>query len=110
MTTRLELYPDVVVVGGGIIGTTIAYALARQGKRVTLLERESIGDGTSAASAGIVSPLDERHHPVELQDLLWRSLRSYPWLIGSLQEETGLAVGFQQWGTLLGRRDRGGNR
>jgi glycine oxidase len=101
MTTRLELYPDVVVVGGGIIGTTIAYALARQGKRVTLLERESIGDGTSAASAGIVSPLDERHHPVELQDLLWRSLRSYPWLIGSLQEETGLAVGFQQWGTLL---------
>ncbi len=101
MTTRLEPYPDVVVVGGGIIGTTIAYALARQGKRVTLLERESIGDGASAASAGIVSPLDERHHPVELQELLWRSLRSYPWLIGSLQEETGLAVGFQQWGTLL---------
>ncbi len=98
---RLEPHPDVVVIGGGIIGATIAFALARHGWRVTLIERETIGDGASVASAGIVSPLDQRQYPTELQQLLWRSLRSYPWLVGTLQEETGLSVGYQQWGTLL---------
>lgn len=101
VTRRLEPHPDVIVIGGGIIGATIAYVLARRGQRVTLIERETIGDGASAASAGIVSPLDQRQYPTELQQLLWRSLRSYPWLVGALQEETGLSVGFQQWGTLL---------
>ncbi|MCS7050844.1 MAG: glycine oxidase ThiO [Thermomicrobium sp.] len=101
MVQRLERHADVVVIGGGVIGATIAYGLSRRGLRVTLIERETIGDGASMASAGIVSPLDARHYPLELQQLLWQSLRSYPWLISTLQEETGLAVGYREWGTLL---------
>lgn len=101
MTAPLSLMADVTVIGGGIIGATLTYALARRGLRVTLIERETVGNGTSQASAGIVSPLDERHHPPELQELLWRSLRSYPWLIGVLEEESRLVVGYRQWGTLL---------
>ena len=38
---------DVVVVGGGILGTSLAHALARDGVGVTLLEEHSIGSGTS---------------------------------------------------------------
>ncbi len=49
--------PDVVVVGGGAIGVTAAYELARRGAGVTLLERDgSIGAGCSSGNAGLISP------------------------------------------------------
>lgn len=101
MTKQLSPYPEVVVIGGGIIGATITYALARRGRQVTLVERETIGNGTSQATAGIVSPLDQRHYPPELVELLSRSLHSYPWLVATLEEETRLTIGYRQWGTLL---------
>jgi D-amino-acid dehydrogenase len=47
--------PDVVVVGGGVIGVSCAYYLARAGARVTLLERDRIGAGASSGNAGTVS-------------------------------------------------------
>ena len=49
--------PDVVVVGGGAIGVTAAYELARRGARVTLLERgDELAAGCSAGNAGLISP------------------------------------------------------
>ena len=47
---------DVVVVGGGIAGTSAAYHLARAGVQVVLLERGSIGGGATAAAVGVLSP------------------------------------------------------
>ncbi|VDM42338.1 unnamed protein product, partial [Toxocara canis] len=47
---------DVVVCGGGIAGTSIAYHLAKRGKRVLLFERDSIGcGGATGVSAGLVT-------------------------------------------------------
>jgi D-amino-acid dehydrogenase len=48
--------PKVVVVGGGVIGLSCAYYLAREGARVVLLERERVGAGASWGNAGTVSP------------------------------------------------------
>jgi D-amino-acid dehydrogenase len=48
--------PEVVVVGGGAIGVSAAYELARRGARVTLLERDGLGSGCSAGNAGLVCP------------------------------------------------------
>jgi D-amino-acid dehydrogenase len=49
--------PDVVVVGGGAIGATAAYELARRGARVTLVERgDTLASGCSAGNAGLISP------------------------------------------------------
>ena len=48
--------PEVVVVGGGAIGVSAAYELARRGARVTLLERDALGSGCSAGNAGLVCP------------------------------------------------------
>ena len=48
---------DVVIVGGGAIGVSCAYELARRGARVTLLERgPSLASGCSAGNAGLVCP------------------------------------------------------
>jgi D-amino-acid dehydrogenase len=46
----------VVVVGGGAIGVTAAYELARRGLRTTLLERGELGGGCSSGNAGLVCP------------------------------------------------------
>uniref|UniRef100_A0A0R3RQV8 DAO domain-containing protein n=1 Tax=Elaeophora elaphi TaxID=1147741 RepID=A0A0R3RQV8_9BILA len=47
---------DVVVAGGGIVGTSIAYHLARRGKLVALLERNRVGlSGATSLSAGLVT-------------------------------------------------------
>ena len=44
-----------IVAGGGIVGVSAAYYLARRGHRVTLVERGEIGDGASGGSAGIIA-------------------------------------------------------
>jgi D-amino-acid dehydrogenase len=48
--------PRVIVVGGGVIGMSCAYYLARGGAEVVVLERERIGAGASSGNAGTVSP------------------------------------------------------
>ncbi|WP_337184982.1 FAD-binding oxidoreductase [Shinella sp.] len=47
---------DVAVVGGGLAGLSAALQLARAGKRVTVLEAESVGFGASGRNGGFVSP------------------------------------------------------
>lgn len=49
--------PDVVIVGGGIIGCATAYYLAKGGARVTVLERGEIGNEASGAAAGMLAAL-----------------------------------------------------
>ncbi len=53
---RLPERADVVVVGGGIAGTSAAYHLARAGVQVVLIERGRIGGGATAAAVGVLSP------------------------------------------------------
>ncbi len=49
---------DVVVVGGGIIGLSTAYCLARSGRSVLLVEKGDIGAGSSYGNAGLIAPSD----------------------------------------------------
>lgn len=91
---------DVAIVGGGIIGATLAYLLARQGVSCCVLERGLPGAGTAEASAGIVGPHFEREQPEALRALLLKSLQAYPWLVGTLQDETPIDPSYHTWGEL----------
>ena len=101
VSTRSKTSPEVIVVGGGVIGTAIAYAFARRGISCLVLEQGIIGQGTSEASAGIVSPPSTSALPTERLELARRSFQAYPWLVAAVQEDSGLDVGYRQWGELL---------
>ncbi|HET9014259.1 MAG TPA: glycine oxidase ThiO [Thermomicrobiaceae bacterium] len=95
---------DVAIVGGGIIGCTLAYELARKGISAAVIERGEVGGEASWASAGIISPPSHAAPPLRLE-LGRRSLAGYPWLIATVQEETGVDVGYRHWGEILIARD-----
>ena len=53
------MHADVIVVGGGLMGCSIAYRLAKDGARVLVLERSIPGAEASSAAAGILGPTVE---------------------------------------------------
>ncbi len=89
---------SVVIVGGGLIGSGIAYELAKRGMPVTLVERGRIGGEASWASAGIISL---PHRPWQLPqrvELGRLSLEVYPALVETLEEMTGIGIDYRRPG------------
>ena len=85
---------DVVVIGGGIIGMSTLYHLAKRGvDNAVLLERKRIGCGTTWHAAGIVGQLRDSGSQTEQGIYTTR-------LFQTLEEETGQASGYKQNGTL----------
>lgn len=91
---------DVVIVGGGLIGGSIAFELARAGLRVALLDRQEPGREASWAGAGILSPAPEHAGMVPLLPLGKASLAIYPRFVAEVEEVTGQHVGYRPKGTL----------
>src|SRR5438270_14071500 len=50
---------DIAVVGGGVIGLSVAWRCAQRGMRVVVLERDGPGAGSSHAAAGMIAPVSE---------------------------------------------------
>ncbi len=88
--------PDVIVMGAGIIGCSVAYYLSKQGAKVTLLERESIGSGASAHATGSLSLLGAEFSPGASFRFALAAHREFPDLVRNLEEETGMDLLFQQ--------------
>jgi glycine oxidase len=91
---------DVVVVGGGVIGCAIAYALVGKGARVTVLERDRIGAHASSAAAGMLGAQVEMTHPGPMVNLCLESRALYPRWQQQLKEETGLDIEWTEAGLL----------
>ncbi|MGH3421384.1 MAG: FAD-dependent oxidoreductase, partial [Streptosporangiaceae bacterium] len=68
----------VVIIGGGVIGASVAYHLAERGARVTLLERGRAGGHASLASAGLLHPTHRPDIPAEMRALSAASFALYP--------------------------------
>ena len=91
---HLPAQAHVVIVGGGIVGCSLAYHLAKRGVRdVVLLERRQLTCGTTWHAAGLVGQLRATHN-------LTRLARYTADLYAGLESETGQATGFRQTGSL----------
>src|SRR5262249_11620404 len=90
---------DVIVIGGGIIGLSIARELAGR-KSVLLLDRGPTGQGTSRAAAGMLTPLSEADDQGPFFQLSRASHAVYCRFVEELQTETTLDVGYAAEGVL----------
>src|SRR4029450_11746584 len=80
----------VVIIGGGVIGLSIARALALRGVRdILLIERDKLGAEASSAAAGMLAPQVEADSIDDFFNLACRSRDLYPDFAHALREETG---------------------
>lgn len=92
--------PDVIVVGGGLMGCTVAYRLAKDGARVLVLERSIPGAEASSAAAGILGPSMESFDDALALQLGRRSRELHAALADELDELFGVDVGFRRCGVV----------
>lgn len=91
--------PDVLVVGGGVIGCAVARAVAGPGRSVLLVERGAFGGEATCASAGVLAVASGDDEGARLA-LRRASLARWPALAAALAAETGVDVGFERAGVL----------
>jgi glycine oxidase len=81
---------DVVVVGGGIVGASIAYVLAKEGVEVCILERDSIGSGSTGHGHGVISLVGKDFRPGPHFALGVASARMYAKFAERVHEDGGI--------------------
>ncbi len=92
--TDLPTHARVVIVGGGVVGCSVAYHLTKLGwTDVVLLERKQLTSGTTWHAAGLVGQLRATAN-------LTRLAKYSAGLYGSLESETGVATGYRQVGSI----------
>jgi glycine oxidase len=89
---------DVVIVGGGVIGLSIAFALAREGIRPTVVDRRDLGREASWAGVGLIPPVGENRSRQPLVALRSWSAELYPRWSAALEQETGIDIGYRRTG------------
>jgi glycine oxidase len=99
-------HPDVLVIGGGVIGLTTAWYLAREGVRTAVIDQGDFGQESSWAGAGILPPAPaaapstlQAGDPLALLRL--RSAVLFPEISAQLREITGLDNGYIRCGAIL---------
>jgi glycine oxidase len=92
-------FPDIIVIGGGVIGLASAWKLAQRGVRVKLLERNFCGCGASNASMGVLAPPTPlSHNPLQL--IHRKSLSIFSDFVEDLENCSGIKVNFTRCGSL----------
>ncbi|MBA4543908.1 glycine oxidase ThiO [Thermoactinomyces daqus] len=94
------MHRDVLVIGGGVIGCSIAYHLAKKGCTVTVLERDRIGAQASSAAAGMLGAQAEMDRPGPMVDAGLKSRAMFLRLAEALLDETGLDIELNRTGLL----------
>ena len=91
---KLPRSAEIVIVGGGIVGVSVAYHLAKLGRKdVVLLEQGSLTCGTTWHAAGLVGQMRPNRSMTRMSQY---GIRLY----ASLEAETGLATGWKQCGSV----------
>ncbi|NHN57330.1 glycine oxidase ThiO [Calidifontibacter sp. DB0510] len=91
----------VIVIGAGVIGSAIAWRLARAGAQVTVVD-PAPGHGASRAAAGMLTPVGEAWHGErDLATLLLDSARRYPRFVQDVAASSGGDTGYRTTQTLI---------
>ncbi len=103
--TNLPPKADILIIGAGIIGLALAFALQKRGAKTVLLCAGDIGDGASGASAGMVTPVFETLHwpsttKQKLKKIAEESLLAWQGLEKKLHQETGRSIGLDLSGAI----------
>ena len=94
MSKTIPSHAQAVIIGGGIIGCSVAYHLTKLGMTdVVLLERKVLTSGTTWHAAGLVGQLRATQNMTKLAQYTSN-------LLASLEEETGRSTGFKQSGSI----------
>lgn len=92
---------DVIIVGAGVVGCSVAYHLARMGVKGTLvLDRGEIGGEASGAAAGMLAPQCEATGPGPFLDFCLAARRYYERLAPELKDLTRIDIEYLRWGSL----------
>ncbi len=105
MSADLPAQARAVIIGGGVVGASVAYHLTKLGWRdVVLLERKQLTSGTTWHAAGLIGQLRATQN-------LTRLAKYSAELYTGLEAETGQPTGFRQHGSLgLARTERAVHR
>jgi glycine oxidase len=91
---------DVIIIGAGIIGLSLAISLRKQGLRVLIVERGEPGREASHAAAGMLAG-SGAEIPPPLRVLAEESARLYPEFVHELEDESGIKIDLRDQGTIL---------
>jgi glycine oxidase len=95
---------DVIIVGAGIIGVSLAVELRARGTTVLVLDRAEPGSEASSAAAGMLAPADPET-PAALRSLAIESARMFPAFVQKLETAGKLQVDFRRVGTIAFLQD-----
>jgi len=94
------LSSSIAIVGGGVIGLSLAWRLAQSGSTVTVFDQSTAGSEASWAAAGMLAPGGEYDEDSPALAFGLASRRLYPSFIDQLQAETGISIDLQENGAL----------
>ena len=97
-TDRMGSHPDVLVIGGGVIGLTSAYFLAKSGLTVEVIDKGDLGREASWAGAGIIPPGNPERAATPIDRLRAASVSRFPVFSAELRDLTGIDNGFFRCG------------
>ena len=87
---------DVAIIGGGVIGCSIAYQLSKAGLQVAVIEREEIAAEASSAAAGLLAPDQVLTGPKAGADLFLASWSMTAEIIAKIEAVSGVRVEYFQ--------------
>jgi glycine oxidase len=108
MSTTRKSTVDLAVLGGGIVGLSVAWRARLSGMSVVLLERERLGGGATHVAAGMLAPVAEVEFGEAGRRVLELGVRSagmWSDFAAELEQASGIELGLRRTGTLVVARD-----